>query len=111
MRLQAAKRALKNKCLSFLAALKDDGVTQQLLHRFREATCMTDRTAALACLSDTPGEPAACTIVPRHSPGHHLQWLTKWDQQLLHRLRQATCITAQVAALATSLRSVSAFPD
>ena len=54
--MQAAKRALKNRCLSFLSALKDDGITQQLLQRFREATCMTDRTAALACLKDTPGE-------------------------------------------------------
>ena len=52
---QAAKRALKNKALAFLAALKDEGVTQQLLQRFGGATCMTDRTAALACLIDTPG--------------------------------------------------------
>ena len=46
---------IKNKALGFLAALKDEEVTQQLLHRFREASNMTDKTAALACLCDSPG--------------------------------------------------------
>ena len=55
MVVQAAKRVIKNKALGFLAALKDEEVTQQLLHRFREASNMTDKTAALACLCDSPG--------------------------------------------------------
>ena len=38
MVVQAAKRVIKNKALGFLAALKDEEVTQQLLHRFREAS-------------------------------------------------------------------------
>ena len=52
----AAKRALKNKALAYLAALGDPKVTADLLRRSREATNMTDRTAAVAALvdADTP---------------------------------------------------------
>ena len=91
--VQAAKRALKNKSLSFLSALKDDAVTQQLLQRFREASCMTDQTAALACLSDTPGTPVHCT--KKHSvrmqlPAH------------LGRPHVASCMAFCAAAQAAS---------
>ena len=46
------KRALKNKCLGYLAALEDPEFTTEVLQRFREATNMTDTIAALAALSD-----------------------------------------------------------
>ncbi len=51
--MQAAKRALKNKSLSYLSALKDAKVTADLLRRARGATNMTDQIAALACLADS----------------------------------------------------------
>ena len=58
----AARRAIKNKALSFLAALHsgpdanaDAAATfrAELLRRARDATNMTDRVAALACLVDS----------------------------------------------------------
>lgn len=50
-----ARRALKNKALGYLAALKDDGITTQLQQRFAEATNMTDEIAALAALDRVGG--------------------------------------------------------
>jgi len=60
----AARRAIKNKALSFLAALHseragagaDEAATfrAELLKRARDATNMTDRVSALACLVDSP---------------------------------------------------------
>ena len=60
----AARRAIKNKALSFLAALHSEraGVDAEgaaafraeLLKRARDASNMTDRVAALACLVDSP---------------------------------------------------------
>ncbi len=54
--LQAAQRAIKNKALSYLSALKDAKVTADLLQRTRSATNMTDQISALACLVDSEGE-------------------------------------------------------
>ena len=54
----AARRALKNKALAYLAALGDASVTQQVLDRFRAATNMTDKISALAALIDSEGMPA-----------------------------------------------------
>ena len=51
----AARRALKNKALAYLAALGDATVTQQVLDRFGAATNMTDKISALAALIDSEG--------------------------------------------------------
>ena len=51
----AARRALKNKALAYLAALDDKQVIGHVLHRFNTATNMTDKIAALAALIDTEG--------------------------------------------------------
>lgn len=48
-------RSIKNKALAYLAMLKDDAVTADILMRFRGATNMTDKIAMLATLADTPG--------------------------------------------------------
>lgn len=53
--LQAAQRAIKNKALSYLSALKDPQITADLLQRTRSATNMTDQISALACLVDSEG--------------------------------------------------------
>lgn len=50
-----ARRNLKNKALAFLSSLEEPAVTEECLSRFRSATNMTDKMAALACLNDTPG--------------------------------------------------------
>lgn len=60
----AARRAIKNKALSFLAALHSERAgadaseaatfRAELLKRARDASNMTDRVAALACLVDSP---------------------------------------------------------
>lgn len=50
----AARRALKNKALAYLAALDDAGVRADLAARAARATNMTDRVAALAALVDAP---------------------------------------------------------
>lgn len=52
----AARRALKNKALTYLAALGDAAVTQQVLNRFGTATNMTDKISALAALIDSEGK-------------------------------------------------------
>lgn len=52
----AARRAIKNKALAYLAALGDDAVTQQILERFRKAANMTDKISALSALIDSEGE-------------------------------------------------------
>lgn len=52
----AARRALKNRALAYLAALGDAAVTQQVLNRFGTATNMTDKISALAALIDSEGE-------------------------------------------------------
>ncbi|KAL3133720.1 hypothetical protein ABBQ32_008210 [Trebouxia sp. C0010 RCD-2024] len=52
----AARRALKNKALAYLAALGDATVTQQVLDRFGAATNMTDKISALAALIDSEGK-------------------------------------------------------
>jgi aminopeptidase N len=54
--VQAAQRAIKNKALSYLSALRDPKVTADLLDRSRSATNMTDQIAALACLVDSDGK-------------------------------------------------------
>ena len=65
----AARRAVKNKALAYLAALGDESVTQQVLARFRNATNMTDKIAALSALIDSEGRRSclAGTLSPLQS--------------------------------------------
>ena len=66
----AARRALKNKALAYLATLDDEAVTQQVLNRFGTATNMTDKISALAALIDSEGEwqwPQALLMQVLHS--------------------------------------------
>ena len=51
-----ARRALKNKALGYLASLKEESVTEELLRRFREAANMTDEISALAALDLAGGD-------------------------------------------------------
>ena len=46
------KRRLKNICLAYLAAIKDDGIHQQCYQQFSDATNMTDNLAAFSVLLD-----------------------------------------------------------
>lgn len=52
----AARRALKNKALAYLAASGDAAITEQVLSRYRAASNMTDKISALAALTDSEGK-------------------------------------------------------
>ena len=76
----AARRALKNKALAYLAALGDAAVTQQVLNRYGTATNMTDKISALAALIDSEGE---------------MWWKlsgTYCAQDCVHAMQPVTCI-------------------
>lgn len=51
-----ARRALKNTCLAYLASLNETDVTELALHEYNSATNMTEQFAALAALSQNPGQ-------------------------------------------------------
>ncbi|XP_062191518.1 puromycin-sensitive aminopeptidase-like [Phragmites australis] len=51
-----ARRALKNTCLAYLASLDELDVTELALHEYKSATNMTEQFAALAALSQNPGQ-------------------------------------------------------
>lgn len=79
----AARRALKNKALAYLAALGDTTITQQVLDRFGAATNMTDKISALAALIDSEGmlymqldatNPHLCKIHMRYSSCSAALW-------------------------------------
>ena len=79
----AARRALKNKTLAYLAALGDASVTQQVLDRFRAATNMTDKISALAALIDSEGISAFGSLSFEHvavGKLSMLQWAICIDQ-------------------------------
>ena len=50
-----ARRALKNMALGYLAALKEDSITSDLVQRFKNASSMTDEFAALSALDRVGG--------------------------------------------------------
>lgn len=50
-----ARRALKNRAMTYLASLKDDSITESIFKRFKEATNMTDEISALAALDIAGG--------------------------------------------------------
>ncbi len=58
----AARRAAKNKALSYLSMLGDAAITANLLHRFQTAQNMTDQIAVLAALNETPGPPVMLAV-------------------------------------------------
>ncbi|CAM0148582.1 unnamed protein product [Urochloa decumbens] len=51
-----ARRALKNTCLAYLASLDEADVTELALLEYKTATNMTEQFAALAALSQNPGQ-------------------------------------------------------
>jgi aminopeptidase N len=51
-----ARRALKNTCLAYLASLNEPDATELALHEYKSATNMTEQFAALAALSQNPGQ-------------------------------------------------------
>ncbi|OEL14934.1 Puromycin-sensitive aminopeptidase [Dichanthelium oligosanthes] len=51
-----ARRALKNTCLAYLASLNEPDFTELALHEYKSATNMTEQFAALAALSQNPGQ-------------------------------------------------------
>ncbi|RLN05000.1 puromycin-sensitive aminopeptidase [Panicum miliaceum] len=51
-----ARHALKNTCLAYLASLNEPDVTELALHEYKTATNMTEQFAALAALSQNPGQ-------------------------------------------------------
>ena len=50
-----ARRALKNRAVGYLAALKDDAVTESIFDRFKSATNMTDEISSLSALDMAGG--------------------------------------------------------
>ena len=84
----AARRALKNKALAYLAALGDPKVTPQILERFRKATNMTDKISALAALIDSEGEQSTKLAAACWAADNKLV-----DRcQLLHLLQELDCL-------------------
>ena len=53
--VSAARRALRNKCFAYIAALAGPAEAAASLTRFHNATNQTDKIAALAALIDVPG--------------------------------------------------------
>ncbi|ONM03896.1 Peptidase M1 family protein [Zea mays] len=51
-----ARRALKNTCLAYLASLNEPDFVELALHEYKSATNMTEQFAALAALSQNPGQ-------------------------------------------------------
>lgn len=77
---QCARRVLRNMSESILGSLESPEIQEQLLRRFREATNMTDRMAALTvlCDTDTPGREQALQEfyeVNKDKPLVLLKWL------------------------------------
>ncbi|EFN58926.1 hypothetical protein CHLNCDRAFT_19903 [Chlorella variabilis] len=98
-----ARRALKNKALGYLAALGDPGVTEQLLHRFRGATNMTDEINALAALDRAGGGSA----LPAALTGFY----QKWEQEPLVLLKWlALQAGSNVAGNVAAVRRLMAHP-
>uniref|UniRef100_A0A804QG68 Peptidase M1 alanyl aminopeptidase C-terminal domain-containing protein n=2 Tax=Zea mays TaxID=4577 RepID=A0A804QG68_MAIZE len=51
-----ARRALKNTCLAYLASLNEPDFVELALHEYKSAINMTEQFAALAALSQNPGQ-------------------------------------------------------
>jgi aminopeptidase N len=51
-----APRSLKNSALAYLVSLDEPALTDLALHQYNTATNLTDKVAAIAALSQNPGE-------------------------------------------------------
>uniref|UniRef100_A0A8R7QE42 Aminopeptidase N n=1 Tax=Triticum urartu TaxID=4572 RepID=A0A8R7QE42_TRIUA len=69
-----ARRALKNTCLAYLASLNEPDVTELALNEYKCATNMTEQFAALAALSQNPGQVREDAL---------LDFYNKWQQDYL----------------------------
>ncbi|VAI16912.1 unnamed protein product [Triticum turgidum subsp. durum] len=69
-----ARRALKNTCLAYLASLNEPDVTELALNEYKSATNMTEQFAALAALSQNPGQVREDAL---------LDFYNKWQQDYL----------------------------
>ncbi|KAF8654024.1 hypothetical protein HU200_062167 [Digitaria exilis] len=69
-----ARRALKNTCLAYLASLNEPDVTELALHEYKTATNMTEQFAALAALSQNPGQDRDDAL---------LDFYNKWQDEYL----------------------------
>ncbi|KAJ1269682.1 hypothetical protein BS78_07G230300 [Paspalum vaginatum] len=69
-----ARRALKNTCLAYLASLNEPDVTELALHEYNSATNMTEQFAALAALSQNPGQARDDAL---------LDFYNKWQDEYL----------------------------
>ncbi|WVZ91626.1 hypothetical protein U9M48_037772 [Paspalum notatum var. saurae] len=69
-----ARRALKNTCLAYLASLNEPDVTELALHEYNSATNMTEQFAALAALSQNPGQAREDAL---------LDFYNKWQDEYL----------------------------
>ncbi|KAL6859153.1 hypothetical protein ACP4OV_018155 [Aristida adscensionis] len=69
-----ARRALKNTCLAYLVSLNEPDVTELALLEYKSATNMTEQFAALAALSQNPGQVRDDTL---------LDFYNKWQDDYL----------------------------
>ena len=60
-------RALKNRCLSYLAYIEDDGLVDLIYQQFSQANNMTDQLAAFNCLRNMTGEKHDQAIAEFHT--------------------------------------------
>uniref|UniRef100_A0A0E0LY10 Protein DETOXIFICATION n=1 Tax=Oryza punctata TaxID=4537 RepID=A0A0E0LY10_ORYPU len=66
-----ARRALKNTCLAYLASLNEPDTTELALNEYKSATNMTEQFAALAALSQNPGEVRDDTLLDFYNKWQH----------------------------------------
>ena len=76
---EVARRRLRNTCLDFLTSLGTESALQRASAQYTTATCMTERIAALGCLSSHPGalRDAAVAHFHKFAEGDSLV-LNKW---------------------------------
>ncbi|KAF0898438.1 hypothetical protein E2562_007274 [Oryza meyeriana var. granulata] len=66
-----ARRALKNTCLAYLASLNEPDTTELALNEYKSATNMTEQFAALAALSQNPGQVRDDTLLDFYNKWQH----------------------------------------
>ncbi|KAF2920988.1 puromycin-sensitive aminopeptidase isoform 1 [Oryza sativa Japonica Group] len=66
-----ARRALKNTCLAYLASLNEPDTTELAFVEYKSATNMTEQFAALAALSQNPGQVRDDTLLDFYNKWQH----------------------------------------
>uniref|UniRef100_A0A0E0AZ12 Peptidase M1 leukotriene A4 hydrolase/aminopeptidase C-terminal domain-containing protein n=1 Tax=Oryza glumipatula TaxID=40148 RepID=A0A0E0AZ12_9ORYZ len=66
-----ARRALKNTCLAYLASLNEPDTTELAFIEYKSATNMTEQFAALAALSQNPGQVRDDTLLDFYNKWQH----------------------------------------